>query len=127
MSLAPLLERCFRNYELSGADPNKTYFVDGGVLDNKPFGWAIDTIIHGRPAESEVDRRLLYLEPDPGRLRHEPGRRRPRDSRRAMGALTAIPRSEPILDDLLDVPRTTSAWARSERRDRGELRPGRRP
>ena len=41
-SVAPLLERCFRAYTLSGADPNETYFIDGGVLDNKPFGWAID-------------------------------------------------------------------------------------
>jgi patatin-related protein len=102
-SLEPMLERCFRIYELNGADANKTYFVDGGVLDNKPFGWAIDTITRSRPAESEVDRRLLYLEPDPGGFATSQGGEDPETLAAALGALTNIPRSEPILDDLLDV------------------------
>ena len=101
--LDSLLGRSFRIYELSGADPNATYFVDGGVLDNKPFGWAIDTIIHSRPAESEVDRRLLYIEPDPGGLATKQGGADPETLAAALGALTSIPRAEPILDDLLDV------------------------
>jgi patatin-related protein len=102
-SLDPMLARCFRIYELNGADPNKTYFVDGGVLDNKPFGWSIDTITKSRPAESEVDRRLLYLEPDPGGFATSQGGEDPETLSAALGALTTIPRSEPILDDLLDV------------------------
>jgi len=101
--LDSLLSRCFRIYELSGADPNATYFVDGGVLDNKPFGWAIDTIIHSRPAESEVDRRLLYIEPDPGGRATRQGGADPETLAAALGALTGIPRTEPILDDLLGV------------------------
>lgn len=102
-SLAPMLGRCFRIYELNGADPNKTYFVDGGVLDNKPFGWAIDTITTSRPAESEVERRVLYLEPDPGGMPTSQGGQDPETLKAALGALTTIPRSEPILDDLLRV------------------------
>lgn len=102
-SLDPMLARCFRIYELNGADPNKTYFVDGGVLDNKPFGWAIDTVTTSRPAESEVDRRLLYLEPDPGGMGPTRGGEDPETLAAALGALTTIPRSEPILDDLLRV------------------------
>src|ERR1700746_2089535 len=98
-----MLARCFRIYELNGADPNKTYFVDGGVLDNRPFGWAIDTVTTSRPAESEVDRRLLYLEPDPGGMSPTPGGEDPETLAAALGALTTIPRSEPILDDLLRV------------------------
>ncbi len=98
-----LLDRCFRIYKLSGADPDKTYFVDGGVLDNKPFGWATDTIIHDRPAESEVDRRLLYIEPDPAGLAPRQGGDDPETLTAAVGALSSIPRSEPILDDLLGV------------------------
>ena len=101
--LGPMLARCFRIYELNGADPNETYFVDGGVLDNKPFGWAIDTITTSRPAESEVDRRLLYLEPDPGGMATSQGGTDPETLKAALGALTTIPRSEPILDDLLRV------------------------
>ncbi len=101
--LTQLSERCFRIYELSGAAAADTYFVDGGVLDNKPFGWAIDTLIHRRPADSEVDRRLLYIEPDPGGLAQAQGGEDPETLPAAIGALTTIPRSEPILDDLLEV------------------------
>ncbi len=101
--LAELRRRCFRIYELNGGSPDSTYFVDGGVLDNKPFGWAIDTIIHKRPAEAEVDRRLLYVEPDPGGVASREGGGSPNTFHGALGALTTIPRSEPILDDLLVV------------------------
>ena len=81
-----------------------TYFVDGGVLDNKPFGFAIDTVIHHRPAQSEVIRRLLYIEPDPGALVTETVRHAvPTPPEAILGALSGIPRSEPILDDLLAV------------------------
>jgi len=101
--LAELRRRCFRIYELNGASPDSTYFVDGGVLDNKPFGYTIDTIIRKRPAEAEVDRRLLYIEPDPHGPAAREGGGSPNTFHGALGALTTIPRSEPILDDLLVV------------------------
>jgi patatin-related protein len=101
--LTDLRERSFRIYELNDDDPELTYFVDGGVLDNKPFGWAVETIIRRRPAETEVDRRLLYLEPDPARPASVEGGESPTTLRAAIGALTKIPRAEPILDDLLEV------------------------
>ena len=66
------IEPFFRLYKLSHAEPGQTYFVDGGVLDNRPFGHAIRALKR-KPAESEVDRRLLYLEPHPA----EPGPRPP--------------------------------------------------
>jgi patatin-related protein len=102
-SLDPLLDRSFRTYYLGGADPNRTYFVDGGVLDNKPFGWTIDTIIRERPAECEVDRKLLYIEPDPGGIAQTKGGPSPQTLSAALGAATTIPRAEPILDDLVGV------------------------
>ena len=43
----------------------RAWFVDGGVLDNAPFDLVIDAIAKKR-AESEVQRRLVYLQPDPG-------------------------------------------------------------
>jgi patatin-related protein len=102
------LKRCFRGYPLAGSAPENTYYVDGGVLDNKPFGWAIDAIKQRR-ADVEVERRLLYLEPDPGE-RFAPEKGRPVAPKAAPGTLAAImaavsglPRHEPILDDLLDV------------------------
>ena len=39
-------------------------FGDGGYGNNYPFNWAIDTILT-RTAELKVDRKLLYVEPDP--------------------------------------------------------------
>ena len=95
-------ETFFRLYEISGADVERTYFVDGGVLDNRPFGYVIEAIREKR-AEVEVDRRLLYLEPDPGGpTRAAPGRS-PATIPAVLGAVSGIPRREPILDDLLDV------------------------
>lgn len=98
--------RCFRLYTLAGSDPAKTQFVDGGVLDNKPFGWAIESIAR-RPADLEVDRRLLYLEPDPGEIHlphpSDPPRPAPSTIQAAVGAASGLPRKEPILDDLLEV------------------------
>jgi patatin-related protein len=97
-------ERYFRHYALSDASATGTFFVDGGVLDNRPFGYAI-AAIRAKPATGEVSRRLLYLEPDPGspgksaRERHE----EPGTIANALGALSGIPRKEPILDDLLNV------------------------
>jgi patatin-related protein len=95
-------KRFFRLYELAGFPPDWTWFVDGGVLDNKPFGPAIDAI-RERPADVQVDRRLLYLEPDPG-VGLSPIRRGPPSTlTAALGGLTGLPRAEPILDDLVEV------------------------
>ena len=76
------------------------------MLDNKPFGWAIGSIIR-RSADVEVERRLLYLEPDPGEVSvavpDAPARAAPGTIEAAIGAASGVPRREPILDDLLDV------------------------
>jgi patatin-related protein len=111
------LRRCFRSHILAGARPEDTQFVDGGVLDNKPFGWAISAI-QQRRADVEVDRRLLYLQPDPGDRfvddsgkATEPGKP-PATVAAIMAAVSGLPRQEPILDDLLDVA------AHNERVDR---------
>jgi patatin-related protein len=96
------LNRFFRLYEVSGADVERTYFVDGGVLDNRPFGYVIDAVRQKR-AEVEVDRRLLYLEPDPGGAAAAAPGKAPDTIPAVLGAVSGIPRREPILDDLLDV------------------------
>jgi patatin-related protein len=97
-----LEERFFRLYELSRFPAAWTWFVDGGVLDNKPFGPAIQAI-RERPADVQVDRRLLYLEPDPGVGLSPIHRKPPSTLAAALGGLTGLPRSEPILDDLVEV------------------------
>ena len=92
-----------RIYELSGWSAKYTYFIDGGVLNNFPFDHAIQAI-RGRRAEVEVDRRLLYLQPDP----RAPERRRGQEPAPGWiptfwGGISAIPAHEPIFDDLLGV------------------------
>jgi len=59
-----LTKTFFSDYPNDGAAAASTCFIDGGVLDNAPFDHAID-VIGGLPAERQVDRRILYLEPDP--------------------------------------------------------------
>lgn len=92
----------FRPYGLSNADARDTYFIDGGVLDNRPFGHVIKAI-RERPASVEVDRRLLYLEPDPGKPGQLPAGEEPNPIATVLGAVVGIPRKEPILDDLVEV------------------------
>ena len=45
----------------------EAYFLDGGLLDNKPFSHTIREIFH-RSADCEVERILCYVEPDPERF-----------------------------------------------------------
>jgi patatin-related protein len=73
-------------------------FVDGGVLDNKPFGPALRAIFYRMPA-GVVDRRLFYVEPDPVPFAGVPKKEH---SPIAVGiaALTAIPGHEGIAEDL---------------------------
>jgi patatin-related protein len=102
VDLSDLERRFFRNYQLAKFPPGYTWFVDGGVLDNKPFGPAIQAV-RERPADVEVDRRLLYLEPDPGEAHQAVQRAAPGTIVAAIGGLTGLPRAEPILDDLVEV------------------------
>jgi len=47
----------------------KLPFGDGGYLDNKPFGYAIDAIAQRRGGSmGRVERKLIYIEPDPERI-----------------------------------------------------------
>jgi len=44
---------------------SSVWFVDGGVLDNAPFDLVIKAISEKR-AQSQVVRRIVYIQPDPG-------------------------------------------------------------
>ena len=57
----------FRNrYTAGNRSSDDAWFVDGGVLDNAPFDLVVEAI-GSKPAQSEVLRHLIYIEPDPGR------------------------------------------------------------
>ncbi len=89
----------FAIYDAAGQDPMATAFIDGSVLNNKPFAQAIDAIKQ-RPAYRQVDRRLVYIDPDPESAEITARRAAPSILRTLKGALSDIPRNEPIRDEL---------------------------
>jgi len=93
------VERCFRRHREAGTDPNRAAFVDGSVLVNKPFGQAIRAIA-GRPAFREVDRRIVYIDPHPRRPDLAQPPELPGFFRTLRGALSDIPRNEPIREEI---------------------------
>lgn len=91
-----------------------TVLVDGSVLANAPFADAIG-VLRNRPARRPVDRRFVYIEPTPsGRaIGRMPNRqtdsstetdtaeqRLPGFFRTIFGAVSDIPREQPIRDNL---------------------------
>ena len=78
--------------------------IDGSVLVNKPFEGAI-AALQGRPAQREVDRRFVYVDPRPDRTGSSANPDRQRDSKvgffaAIFGSLSTIPREQPIRDNL---------------------------
>ena len=97
---ADFLYRNFRPYLLANINPADASFIDGSVLNNKPFAKAIEAI-RGRPAYRHVDRRLLYIDPHPKSTAENRGMGpAPGFFSTLKGALSDIPRNEPIHDDL---------------------------
>lgn len=96
--------RAFAEYELVGSNPDTTRFIDGGVLDNKPFGHVIGAIAR-KSATTEVVRRLVYVEPDPvTKMKNEGlGDEPPSVLDTVAKVFTGIRGQEPIIDDLRDV------------------------
>lgn len=94
----------FRIYELSKASVDDTYFIDGGVLDNRPFAPVIDAL-RARPADVEVQRRLLYLDPDPAPPTGRAPGERPGLIATLLGSVSGLPRKQPLLDSLLEIER----------------------
>ena len=75
--------------------------LDGSVLNNKPFEGAI-AALQGRPAQHEVDRRFVYVDPHPRRVQavHEDDRAPIGFFASILGSLSTIPREQPIRDNL---------------------------
>jgi len=93
------LRNGFRRHYRAGADPLQSAFIDGSVTNNKPFAQAI-TSIRERPAHRDVDRRLVYIDPHPAELREPVDHNAPGFFRTLWGALSDIPRNEPVYDEL---------------------------
>lgn len=89
----------FQRYHRAGLDPLATSFIDGSVLNNKPFAEALEAI-RTRPAYRQVDRRVVYIDPDPVQPAPPPGGRQPGFFATLKGALSDLPRNEPIAEQL---------------------------
>ncbi|TMM50468.1 patatin-like protein [Qipengyuania marisflavi] len=80
---------------------NTVSLIDGSVLVNKPFAGAM-AALQGRPAQREVDRRFVYVDPRPDRF----GSFAERSGQEVgffsaiFGSLSTIPREQPIRDNL---------------------------
>ncbi len=76
--------------------------IDGSVLVNAPFG-AAARALKGRPAQREVDRRFVYIDPRPDKF--ELKQERVRGGKvgffgAIFGSISTIPREQPIRDNL---------------------------
>ena len=89
----------FREYVRAGIDPGKTSFLDGSIVNDKPFSAAI-TAIRERPAFREVDRRIVYIDPDPERPPPPPDGRPPGFLHTLKAALSDIPSHEPVYGEI---------------------------
>ena len=89
----------FREYARAGIDPSKTSFLDGSIVNDKPFSAAIK-VIRERAAFREVDRRIVYIDPDPERPPPPPDGRPPGFLQTLKAALSDIPSHEPVYGEL---------------------------
>jgi len=96
------LRKNFREYYQAGLDPMKTSFLDGSILNNKPFDQAIDAI-QGRPAYRKVNRRIVYIDPNPQKFIAQPTGAPPSLLNTLKGSLSDIPMNQPMQDALENI------------------------
>ncbi len=96
---AEFIAKSFPNHLRAGIDPTTVSFLDGSILNNRPFQQAISAI-HGRPAFREVDRRLVYIDPHPAPAVLPRQHAIPGFFATLRGALSDIPSSQPVIDEL---------------------------
>jgi len=97
---AGFLERIMPEHMRRG-DIDGVSLIDGSVLVNAPFADAM-SVLKNRPSHREVDRRFVYIDPtpdlSPGGGRADPSI--PGFFSVIFGALSSIPREQPIRDNL---------------------------
>jgi patatin-related protein len=82
---------------------NSAVYLDGGILDNKPFTSTIDAIA-GRTATREVERFLIYVEPKPEQFAQPPVvPSAPTIVQAAIASLVTIPGYQSIAGDLVAI------------------------
>ena len=94
----------FSEHIAAGIDPANVALVDGSVVNNKPFAAVLD-MVRSRPAYRDVDRRLVYIEPDPTLT--APSRDKiPSFLETLEGTILEIPMQAPIFGELNQVERS---------------------
>ncbi|MEO1191070.1 MAG: patatin-like protein [Pseudomonadota bacterium] len=84
---------------LAGFSAETAYMVDGGVLDNRPFT-QVTKVIERKPADHQVYRALLFVEPSPDTTALEPPPDKMPKPLSVMTGLFGLFRHEPIVGDL---------------------------
>ncbi len=88
--------------ELGPSGPSTTdhELIDGGVLDNKPFGPVLRAIFHRSPSPrgEMVDRRVFYIEPDPVTFSRDSRESTPLQV--AVNSVTTLPAYDSIAADV---------------------------
>ncbi|WP_425230076.1 patatin-like protein [Sphingomonas sp.] len=93
------LDRVLPRQAAAGA-ADKAVLIDGSVLANAPFRPAIEAL-RRRPARRAVDRRFVYVDPSPGTKIHlSASDAQPGWFQTILGALSDLPRQQPIRDNL---------------------------
>jgi patatin-related protein len=101
-----------------GSTAEDLILIDGSVLANAPFRPAIKAL-RERPARREVDRRFVYIDPKPGirsvRLTQKGETNIPGFFATILGAMSDIPREQPIRDNLEAIESRSTRIRRMQR------------
>ncbi|PSJ39706.1 patatin-like protein [Allosphingosinicella deserti] len=114
---AAFLRRALPRHDAIG-EVEAAVLIDGSVLANAPFRPAIRAL-RNRPARREVDRRFVYIDPKPGtrsvRLGSTGDSDPPGFFATLFGALSDIPREQPIRDNLEAIEARSARIRRQQR------------
>ncbi len=94
----------FPHYQQMGLKPEQAMLLDGSILDNKPLLAAIQAIRTHR-AYRDADRRLVYIDPRPDRPDVVTRFGTPGFFATLRGALSDLPRNDPIHEELEEISR----------------------
>lgn len=89
----------FERHLRADVDPATAAFIDGSVLNNRPFREAI-AAIHNRSAYRDVDRRLIFIDAKPESVRSGGDTELPNFFSTIKGALSDLPSEQPIANEL---------------------------
>jgi patatin-related protein len=91
--------RNFERHLRADIDPVTASFIDGAVLNNRPFREALNAI-HNRSAYRDVDRRLIFIDAKPESIAASTRHEVPNFFSTIKGALSDLPSDQPIANEL---------------------------